>query len=434
MMSEQQKVFASLSGAVIAHILLLILVALLMATSSSPSAFSAGQPQKPEPREVTILVSDLMEKIKVEPPEPEPEPELPPESKRRNFFPTDTNQPEPDAPENATFYSDRNTSAATELLPDPNLPQQVGPTTARDAPIPYLRLQNREYVDGELNRPPATQPQPAASAPEIGNASAQSEGTRSGVEDGSGERNETIEGADLPPENPVAEERTRPPVSPDQGEETESARQKSFSDPDSKLAGLPEFREGEADRFAAAMPETTEAIEGEVADLPEKEEQRSGVEGGEGSQEVGSKPKDSEAGEKVRPGDVGLFADGFSAFQRQNATNGTLSNIGQNAVDAEETAAGKYEAAVRAAVAKKWHQYRSQNGDFVTYGFLKLRCRVDRHGNVHDLEVVENKANAILTDFSLRAILDADVPAMPEELAREYGPKGLELNYDIIIY
>jgi hypothetical protein len=70
----------------------------------------------------------------------------------------------------------------------------------------------------------------------------------------------------------------------------------------------------------------------------------------------------------------------------------------------------------------------------VTYGFLKLRCRVDRHGNVHDLEVVENKANAILTDFSLRAILDADVPAMPEELAREYGPKGLELNYDIIIY
>lgn len=431
-MSEQQKVFASLSGAVIAHILLLILVALLMATSSSPPAFSAGQPQKPEPREVTILMSELMENIEVEPPEPEPE--LPPESRRRNFFPTDTNRPEAEAPENATFFSDRNTSAATEILPDPNLPQQEGPTTAGDAPIPYLRLQNREYVDGELNRPPAPQPQPVAAAPEVGNASAQSEGARSGAEDGSGELNEAIEGADLPPENPIAEERTRPPVSLDRGEESESARQKSFSDPNSKLAGLPEFREGEADRFASAMPETTEAKEGEAVDLPENQEQRSGVEGGEGSKEIGSDKKDSEAGEKMRPGDVGLFADGFSAFQRQNTTNGTLSNVGQNAVDAEETAAGKYEAAVRAAVAKKWHQYRAENGDFVTYGFLKLRCRVDRHGGVHDLEVVENKANAILTDFSLRAILDADVPAMPEELAKEYGPKGLELNYDIIIY
>lgn len=435
MMSEQQKVFASLSGAVIAHILLLMLVFLLIATESTPSSLSAAQKSTPKPTEVTILMSDLMEQIEIEPPAPEIP--SPPEARRRSFFPTDTNPPEANAPENATYISDRNTTAATEILPDPALPQQEGPTTAGDAPIPYLRLQERDFVDGRLDRPAASRPQAEAGASEtqVGSAAVASEATRRGIEEGSGEGEEAVDGADTPPENPVAETMQRPPVARDDGEEEETARQKSFTDPNSTIEGLPEFDEGNQDRFAAAIPETMEAEEGEAADLIEKVEQRSGIADGEGTGEVGNAKEDAEAGQQMKAGDVGLFADdGFSPFERQNRTNGTLSNLGQNAVDAEESAAGKYEAAVRAAVARQWHRYRVEHGDFVTYGFLKLRCRVDRHGDVHDLKVIENKANAVLTDFSLRAILDADVPPMPEEVAREYGPKGLELNYDVIIY
>jgi hypothetical protein len=209
-------------------------------------------------------------------------------------------------------------------------------------------------------------------------------------------------------------------------------RRRSFTDPVSVIAGSPQMRDGDADQFAATDSDE-EAEVGRSTDTDQEKERMSGVVVGEGTAETGDAIKKSE-GVGKRPGDVGLFADGFQTFTRKNATNGKLSNLGENAVDAQESAAGKYEASVRQAIARKWHSLRAKNGDFVTYSFLKLRCRVDRNGKVHELEVVENKANSVVTSFSLEAIMKADLPKMPADVAVEYGPSGLELNYDIFIY
>ena len=428
-MSDPQKIFASLSGAVIAHVLLLMLVFVMLATRKSAASLADQGAPEPRQQEVTIMLSDLMDQVKVEPPEPEPV--VAPPKVRRSFFDTSTNQREVDAPENARFYSDRNTSAATEILPDPNLPQTEGPTTDGDAPIPHLRLQDLDYVDGRLDASPAKQSNPGETGVADGGGIRQTS-ARDGVEDGAGSAAEAVAGEDTPPENLIAEARTRPERSPLTGEDEKAIRRRSFTDPNSKIAGSPELPEGDADQFSATdSREETEV--GRTADVEEKKEEMSGVAGGEGNAETGDAKRDSE-GVGRRPGDVGLFADGFQTFARKNATNGTLSNIGENAVDAEESKAGKYEAAVRQAIAKKWHALRAENGDFVTYSFLKLRCRVDRNGKVHDLEVVENEANSVVTSFSLEAIMKADLPKMPADVADEYGPTGLELNYDIFIY
>ena len=428
-MTDSQKIFASLSGAVVAHVLLLILAFVMLATRNSGASLASQGVPEPRQQEVTIMLSDLMDQVKVEPPEPEPVTLLP--KVRRSFFDTSTNQKEIDAPENARFYSDRNTSAATEILPELNALQQYGPTTDGDSPISHLRLQDLDYVDGRLDASPAKQANPGETGLADGGG-VQQTSARNGIEDGTVTGAEAVEGEDTPPENAIAEERTRPEQSPLPGEDEKSMRRRSFTDPVSVIAGSPQMRDGDADQFAATDSDE-EAEVGRSTDTNQEKERMSGVVVGEGTAETGDAIKKSE-GVGKRPGDVGLFADGFQTFTRKNATNGKLSNLGENAVDAQESAAGKYEASVRQAIARKWHSLRAKNGDFVTYSFLKLRCRVDRNGKVHELEVVENKANSVVTSFSLEAIMKADLPKMPADVAVEYGPSGLELNYDIFIY
>jgi len=70
----------------------------------------------------------------------------------------------------------------------------------------------------------------------------------------------------------------------------------------------------------------------------------------------------------------------------------------------------------------------------ITWGILKLEFSVDRAGRVRDLQITKNEANAMLAEFSLRAIREAELPPMPAEVAESVGAKGLVIQYDIIIY
>ena len=432
-MSEPQKVFACLSGALVAHVVLLILVFVLLSTRSIGSSLrESDELPAPKPQEVVIIMSDLMEQIQVEEPEPI--------NQSRPFMDTDLNAPEAEAPENARFESDRNTSAASELAADPNLPQVDLPTTRGDSPLPYFELQNREYTDGEFDQPPTSNGSANAAATPAGaifppNPVSAMTDAAPGEETDQGESDEFVEGVDSPPLNNPGDTLTRPEESPTDGDAETSTMVNSFNDPSSKTL-TPAFGEaGAEDQFAATMPEPDQEAEiGEMADPAQEQKMRAG---GTGVDFENSKPNETTEAvgeEKENSADDGLFAAGFSPDELQNTTNGSLTSIGQNAVDAEGTAAGAYKKKVKQEISRKWHSYRVQHGDFVTYGILKLECRVDRHGKVHDLKVVENDANSVLAEFSLKAILDADLPAMSDQVAEDLGPLGLRLVYDIIIY
>lgn len=432
-MSEQQKVFASLSGAFVVHLVLLILIFVLLSTRSVGSSLRQA-PEAPEPKqqEVVIMMSDLMDQIELEKPEPL---NLP-----KPFMDTDLNAPEAETPENAQFESDRNTTAASELAPDPNFPGVALPTTRGDSPLPYFELQNREYTEGEFDQPPTST---GASAPAVVPAGAlrpprpdaAMTDAAPGEETEPGESDEAVEGVDTPPENAPGETLLRPEESLTTGEAETSTMVRSFNDPNSSSM-TPAFGEaGAEDQFAAAVPEPDKEAEvGEVSDPAQQETLRPGATGVDFESSTPAETAEAAREETMNPADTGLFADGFSPDELQNVTNGTLTNIGQNAVDAEGTAAGAYKKKVKQEISRMWHRYRVQHGDFVTYGILKLECRIDRHGKVHDLKVVENDANSVLAEFSLKAILDADLPSMPDDVAAELGPMGLELKYDIIIY
>ncbi len=442
-MSEQQKFFASVSGALIAHVLLLVVVFLLLSTGSVGSAsLNPPQPEK-GPKEVVIDISELMERLEVEPPIPEPEPEPDPVLSRP-FMSTDTNRPEAEAPENAVFESDRNTTAASELAPDPNQPQRYGPTLAGDDRFDVFELETREYTDGEISQPAsmasapsqATQAQISEAMPADAGFSAEVEGEDlPNPESQGGEDAENAEGAEEEPVGEIADRTTRPDGSIEVSDNVEETMQNTFvdpnGDPDASVRKM--FEEG-VDQFAAESEEEAEI--GTKADPDQEKVMASGKVGNEGEIESESESETSQEQiqEMAETADAGIFAEGYNRERLQSRSNGTVSNIGENAVDAEETPVGKYKKQVHDAIGKMWYRYLGRNKGNVTWGVLKLEMRVDKYGKVHDLRVVKNEANTLMVEFSLQAVIDANIPPMPKEVEEILGIGGLDLDYDFIIY
>lgn len=440
-MSEQQKFFASVSGALIVHVLLLVVVFLLLSTGSVGSA--SLNPPRPEegPKEIVIDISELMERFNVEPPMQEPEPAS---VLSRPFMSTDTNRPEADAPENAVFESDRNTTAASELAPDPNQPQRDGPTLAGDDRFDVFELETREYTDGEISQPASmasapsqvTQARISEAMPADAGISAEVEGEDlPNPESKGGEDAENAEGADGEPVERIADRTRRPDGSVEVSDNVEETMQNTFVDPngDPNTSVRKMFEEGE-NQFAAESE--MEAEIGSKADLDQKKVMASGKVGNEGEIESESESETSRERieEMAETADAGIFADGYNRERLQSRSNGTVSNIGENAVDAEETPVGKYKKQVHDAIGKMWYRYLGRNKGNVTWGVLKLEMRVDKYGKVHDLRVVKNEANTLMVEFSLQAVIDANIPPMPTEVEEILGIGGLDLDYDFIIY
>lgn len=148
-MSEQQKVFASVSGALVAHIIFLIGIFVLLATRSESKDSSVGSRKPvPQPQEVTVMMSDFMETLEREKVKLEPQ-------GGRKFVSTESNDREDEKPERPRFESDRNTTDASRLQPDEVLPQKDGPTLIGDGSDSDLTLEDQRYSDGDTDRMPS---------------------------------------------------------------------------------------------------------------------------------------------------------------------------------------------------------------------------------------------------------------------------------------
>lgn len=338
-MSEQQKLFASVSGALVAHAIFLMAIFVLLTTRSvSRDSNTANRAAAPQPQEISVMMSDVMENLKRE--KAEPVPELDPKTGRK-FVSTKSNQEEAEKPNRPRFESDRNTTAASELQPDELLPQEAGPTLVGAGSDSDLTLTDQKYSDGEIDRMPSSQ---------------SGKGAKSGP---------------------------------------------------SQEVGAISQEEGKKEKIYLAQSDSGEAVH-----VPEEASLASRSEAGGGNR-----------------GD-----DGFSGERREDDRNGKATKEGENAVDAEKTAMGEYKQAVRDAVAKKWHLYRAEKEGTAIWGMIKLTFHVDRNGEVQELQITKNEANATLLDISLRAIRESDLPPMPPEVADAVGEDGLEIRYDIITY
>ena len=318
---------------------------------------------------------------------------------------TTQNEASSEKPKNAAFISDRNTKASATKAADPTATSPM-PTT-EGLKFQMNELANRDYRDGDIKEDaakksaaaPKTQPTPQKPQPTA---------------------------AASPPAPP-----TPPPAPPPQAiasAPTSSPLAKMMEEADKDLARvdmnrLPlEVRKPEPQKQQpdAPPPSPPKPQMREVADSPPVPK---AVPVSEDVLKTTSNPKDK----------------AFMPFTRTSENKGTLSNRGaEDSVDAEDTAKGRYIREVNSQVERKWHLFRALRRDMVTPGNLKLEFYINAKGKVENLRIVDGaESTTLLSEFTVRAIREAEIPPMPKEV-QELLPimdkQRLKMVYNVLIY
>jgi outer membrane biosynthesis protein TonB len=127
--------------------------------------------------------------------------------------------------------------------------------------------------------------------------------------------------------------------------------------------------------------------------------------------------------------------EAFQPETHRSAVRGKISNIGnEDAAAAAATPVGRYMRQVTSAIEKKWHQYRLARADAIEPGKMGLRFFVNKNGKIEDLEFLFKESNPMMEDFTIEAILKADIPPIPRDLLPILEKERVEITYDIVIH
>jgi hypothetical protein len=120
----------------------------------------------------------------------------------------------------------------------------------------------------------------------------------------------------------------------------------------------------------------------------------------------------------------------FRGFQRKTAIVGSISRTGRSSLDVEDSALGRYQAAISRAVELEWQRNCVRHRDFITPGFLTVRFFVETGGKVRSVHFVgEMETGEVQKGFTLNSIRDAAIPPMPSTIRNGYAEEPLELVF-----
>ena len=125
--------------------------------------------------------------------------------------------------------------------------------------------------------------------------------------------------------------------------------------------------------------------------------------------------------------------DDFSPLTRKSSVKGTITANGGSSVNAEEAPLGRFRNSVTSTIEKKWNEYRLKHAGAVTSCFLKLHFYVNRSGHVEQPEFIEKSGDSLVQDFTLEAILAAELPPIPKDLLPLLEDDRIPFEYSIII-
>jgi outer membrane biosynthesis protein TonB len=397
----------AIAGSLLVHAVLFMLLAALFAVPTKWQ-FRSAQPTVVPVKQVTLVFPEQL--IPPPPPPPKPVTPPPPPPKKEIYIRTTQNEGMADKPKSAAFISDRNTKASAKLAPDPAGKEPMPTTTG--IPIQMKELANRDYRDGEIKEDSAPKTPPRAPAMQ----------------------------ASAPP-SPPPQPPAPPPQPPPQAvaaatpATTPLARMMEEADKDLARVDLnrlpievrkpepaptPRMKEPDAPPPTPQAPPKPQMRE--TADSPPQ-----------------TVPKAIPVDEPVARNTPRPDDKAFMPFTRTSENKGTISNRGdEDAVDAEDSPKGRYIRSVTSQVEKKWHLYRVLKRDSVTFGSLKVEFYVNRRGKVEDLRIVNDReSNPLLSEFTLRAIRDAEIPPMPKdviEILPMLDKQRLKIEYNVLIY
>jgi hypothetical protein len=342
-----------------------------------------SKPPVPAAAETVRTLTILPELVSAEPstaPSVAVEPAAPPPEKPK-FARTSSDQTSEAEPETRAFIGERNTSATSDRAPDPTappLPSQAGVEKEYED----LETTESNYQDGTLSGDPSTRPEMAPPPP--------------------------AQPAPAPIPDPAVAENL--PT----GEQTATP---GNSDKKTSPPPAEELLQGQNPVDVPVPKETPE--KSEIKPTPPERPK-------EGSAAV-KPPADTPKPPTPKPSDQ----PGFRGNQRKSAIVGSISRTGRSALDVADSPLGRYQAVISRAVELEWQRNCVRHRDFITPGFLTVRFFVETSGKVRTVQFVGNmETGEVQKGFTLNSIRDADIPAMPTAVKKDYEKEPLELIFN----
>lgn len=286
------------------------------------------------------------------------------------------------APERPEFIGERNTRATSDATPMAETPDQISQKGREPIDEHEVETTQSNYQDGDLAHDRI--------------------------------KREMKEAAPQPPTPPPT-----PATPPQPVDAAETA----------KLDGKSEEAEAPpAEETKERLAEGPAPVERRVKEAKPEDETKPGApeRKSEGQQEA--KPQQAVA-EQPKPA-ANTNAPGFRGNQQKTKLVGSITRTGRSALNVEDSVLGRYHAAVSRAVEKEWQLNCVRNRDYITPGMLTMSFMLDAKGKVKEIRVIDAlQVGAIPKGFTLNAINDAEIPAMPADLKKQLNGESLELLY-----
>ena len=124
----------------------------------------------------------------------------------------------------------------------------------------------------------------------------------------------------------------------------------------------------------------------------------------------------------------------YRSMKERTRIAGRITNRGVSSVNALGTPLGRYQKFLLDAIGSRWYAFIDRQIDLVTIGTARVVFVVDRSGHVKNLKVVENSSNETLANVCIQSIQEAQLPAMPDDLATTLPPEGLDMDIPFTIF
>jgi hypothetical protein len=113
-------------------------------------------------------------------------------------------------------------------------------------------------------------------------------------------------------------------------------------------------------------------------------------------------------------------------------TDGGITTPGAPSVDAVETPYGRYHREVSNLIGSRWQLYLQAHPRDI--GDVSILVKVDTSGKVIGTQVLANHSLDDLAEFSTRAIMESDLPPVPDDLAPYLKNGKLEITFTFTVY
>lgn len=126
-------------------------------------------------------------------------------------------------------------------------------------------------------------------------------------------------------------------------------------------------------------------------------------------------------------------ATGYQPQTRITRLKGNISNSGRSAADAAATPLGRYKKQISDAIGSRWYYYVNDAIGLVNVGTVEIRFVVTNTGKVERVQVLANSSNESFASTSVRAVVDAEIPPIPEEILPMLQGQKIEVDFTFSI-